>query len=77
MRPSKVVAGHEPEKTNEFLQALAKVGQKKIDTKDAVKKVLAGEKPGRDPKEGDGSRKKDKVMIVQRVFEGWMDYEYG
>lgn len=59
VRPSKIVAGHEAEKTNEFLQALAKVVQKKLDTKDAVSKVLAGEKP---PKEGK-KEKKDKVKL--------------
>lgn len=46
VRPSKVVAGHEPEKTNEFLQLLGKACMKKLDSKDGVKKVLAGEKPG-------------------------------
>ena len=30
MRPSKVVAGHEPEKTNEFLQLLGKACLKKV-----------------------------------------------
>ena len=32
-RPSKIVAGHEPEKTNEFLQALGKVCLKKVISK--------------------------------------------
>jgi len=45
VRPSKIVAGHEPEKTNEFLQALGKVCLKKMDSSESVKKVLAGEKP--------------------------------
>ena len=30
IRPTKVVAGHEPEKTNEFLQALANAISKKV-----------------------------------------------
>ena len=30
VRPSKVVAGHEPEKTNEFLQLLGKACLKKV-----------------------------------------------
>ena len=30
VKPSKVVAGHEPEKTNEFLQLLAEAANKKV-----------------------------------------------
>ncbi|UYV61403.1 hypothetical protein LAZ67_1004730 [Cordylochernes scorpioides] len=44
-KPSKIVAGHEPQRTNEFLQALGLALAKKLDSKEAVKKVLAGEKP--------------------------------
>merc|ERR1712072_743898 len=46
-KPSKIVSGQEPAKTNEFLQALAQVIDKKIDTSIAVEKVLNGEKPGK------------------------------
>jgi TRAF3-interacting protein 1 len=44
-RPNKVVAGHEPEKTNEFLQLLAAAIIDKRDCSDAVTRVLNGEKP--------------------------------
>ncbi|XP_071482744.1 TRAF3-interacting protein 1-like [Diadema antillarum] len=46
VRPSKIVAGHEPEKTNEFLQAIGVALSKKLDSADSVKKVLNGEKGG-------------------------------
>ncbi|XP_072024223.1 LOW QUALITY PROTEIN: TRAF3-interacting protein 1-like [Amphiura filiformis] len=46
VRPSKIVAGHEPEKTNELLQVIANAILKKMDSTDAVRKVLNGEKPG-------------------------------
>ena len=42
VKPGKVVAGQEPEKTNEFLQMLARIVKEKIDTKDHVKRVLNG-----------------------------------
>jgi len=61
VRPSKIVAGHEAERTNEFLQALSsvvinKVGVSEInmmhmdtsyqvDCTDAIQRVLKGEKP--------------------------------
>lgn len=45
VRPSKVVAGHEAERTNEFLQVLSKVITNKVDCSNAVQKVLKGEKP--------------------------------
>lgn len=44
VKPARVVAGHEPEKTNELLQAIAKCCLNKLSSDDAVKKVLAGEK---------------------------------
>ena len=46
-KPSKIVSGQEAQKTNEFLQALAKIVDKKIDTSPHVEKVLKGEKPGK------------------------------
>ncbi|KFP01782.1 TRAF3-interacting protein 1, partial [Calypte anna] len=45
VKPARVVAGHEPEKTNEFLQAIGKCCLNKLSSDVAVKKVLAGEKP--------------------------------
>ncbi|XP_069081626.1 TRAF3-interacting protein 1 isoform X5 [Pleurodeles waltl] len=44
VKPARVVAGHEPEKTNELLQAIAKCCLSKLSSDDAVRKVLAGEK---------------------------------
>lgn len=60
VRPSKIVAGHEPEKTNEFLQAMGMAILSKKSSTDAVKKVLAGEKPGKEPS-SDSKRKESKT----------------
>ncbi|XP_070694199.1 TRAF3-interacting protein 1 isoform X2 [Pempheris klunzingeri] len=43
-KPARIVAGHEPEKTNELLQAMAKCCLNKMSSDEAVKRVLAGEK---------------------------------
>uniref|UniRef100_A0AAQ6IIF6 TRAF3-interacting protein 1 n=1 Tax=Anabas testudineus TaxID=64144 RepID=A0AAQ6IIF6_ANATE len=43
-KPARIVAGHEPEKTNELLQAIAKCCLNKMASDDTVKRVLAGEK---------------------------------
>ncbi|XP_070771009.1 TRAF3-interacting protein 1 [Enoplosus armatus] len=43
-KPARIVAGHEPEKTNELLQVMAKCCLNKMSSDDAVKRVLAGEK---------------------------------
>ncbi|XP_060944443.1 TRAF3-interacting protein 1 [Limanda limanda] len=43
-KPARIVAGHEPEKTNELLQAIAKCCLNKMPSDDAVKRVLGGEK---------------------------------
>ncbi|KAG9349433.1 hypothetical protein JZ751_027876 [Albula glossodonta] len=47
-KPARIVAGHEPEKTNELLQAIGKCCLNKLSSDEAVKRVLAGDKP--DPK---------------------------
>lgn len=49
-KPSKIVSGQEAQKTNEFLQALAQVLERKIDTGPFVERVLKGEKPGKNLK---------------------------
>ncbi|XP_077435830.1 TRAF3-interacting protein 1 isoform X2 [Vanacampus margaritifer] len=43
-KPARIVAGHEPEKTNELLQAIAKCCLNKLSSEEAVKRVLSGEK---------------------------------
>ncbi|XP_075904582.1 TRAF3-interacting protein 1 isoform X2 [Nelusetta ayraudi] len=43
-KPARIVAGHEPERTNELLQFMAKCCLSKLSSDDAVKRVLAGEK---------------------------------
>ncbi|CAG0889732.1 unnamed protein product [Darwinula stevensoni] len=59
VKPSKVVAGHEPEKTNEFLQAIAKALNNNMDSTTAVQRVLAGEKPPKvGHKKATGEKKK-------------------
>ncbi|KAI8801088.1 microtubule-binding protein MIP-T3-domain-containing protein [Cladochytrium replicatum] len=45
--PLKIVAGMDPEETNLFIQLIGKVILKKIDTTDAVRRVLAGEHQGK------------------------------
>ncbi|XP_069790406.1 TRAF3-interacting protein 1 isoform X2 [Narcine bancroftii] len=44
VKPARVVAGYEPEKTNELLQAIAKCCLNKLSSDDSVRRVLAGEK---------------------------------
>lgn len=50
-RPSKIVAGLEAEKTNEFLIAIARAIDRKIDTTDAVALVKSGNVAGTQKKE--------------------------
>jgi len=42
VKPSKVVAGHEPEKTNLFLQAMFRAATSGIDTSPHVQQILSG-----------------------------------
>lgn len=44
VKPARIVAGHEPDKTNEFLQAIGKCCLNKLSSEDAVKRILSGEK---------------------------------
>ncbi|KAI4878699.1 hypothetical protein NFI96_013474 [Prochilodus magdalenae] len=44
-KPARIVAGHEPERTNELLQAIAKCCLNKLSSDEAVRRVLAGDKP--------------------------------
>lgn len=57
MKPSKVVAGHEPEKTNEFLQVLAEAINKQVDNDSYVERVL---KSRDTTKSHEPNREKDK-----------------
>ncbi|XP_030181381.1 TRAF3-interacting protein 1 isoform X2 [Lynx canadensis] len=43
-KPVRIVAGHEPERTNELLQRIGKCCLGKLSSDDAVKRVLAGER---------------------------------
>ena len=51
MKPNKIVAGLEPEKTNEFLQALFRAATSGIDSTPFVKKVLGIADGGNDEEE--------------------------
>ncbi|CAG5130888.1 unnamed protein product [Candidula unifasciata] len=61
VRPAKIVAGHEPEKTNEFLQALTDAINKNVDNDEYVKRVLKGGKAGGSSKDERKEDKKDKA----------------
>ncbi|XP_058889436.1 TRAF3-interacting protein 1-like isoform X3 [Acipenser ruthenus] len=79
VKPGRIVSGHEPEKTNELLQAMGKCCLNKLSSEDAVQRVLAGEKldlkgkhpstsksqdkENREGKEEDKKRHKDKEEI--------------
>uniref|UniRef100_A0A6I8N2D5 TRAF3 interacting protein 1 n=1 Tax=Ornithorhynchus anatinus TaxID=9258 RepID=A0A6I8N2D5_ORNAN len=60
VKPARIIAGHEPERTNELLQAIAKCCLSKLSSDDAVKRVLAGEKADMKGKPPNTSKSQDK-----------------
>lgn len=68
-KPSKIVAGHEADKTNEFLQLMASAVLQKLDSSNAVKRVLKGEDPAlklaTKTKDKDEKEKKRRVEKVK------------
>jgi len=59
-RPSKIIAGQEADKTNEFLQYLGRCAAKGADN-EVVKRVKKGEKPGKKSESGkDGNKTKER-----------------
>ncbi|XP_009985268.1 PREDICTED: TRAF3-interacting protein 1, partial [Tauraco erythrolophus] len=68
VKPARVVAGHEPEKTNEFLQAIGKCCLNKLSSDVAVRKILAGER--RDAKgKPPSSKSRDKESRESKTEE--------
>ncbi|XP_076119832.1 TRAF3-interacting protein 1 isoform X2 [Alosa pseudoharengus] len=60
VKPARIVAGHEPEKTNELLQAIGKCCLNKLNSDEAVKRVLSGEKVDLKSKPSSSSKSQDK-----------------
>uniref|UniRef100_A0A8B9Z4G1 TRAF3-interacting protein 1 n=1 Tax=Buteo japonicus TaxID=224669 RepID=A0A8B9Z4G1_9AVES len=67
VKPARVVAGHEPEKTNEFLQAIGKCCLNKLSSDVAVKRILAGERA--DAKGKPPSKSQDKESRESKTEE--------
>ncbi|XP_063069551.1 TRAF3-interacting protein 1 isoform X2 [Engraulis encrasicolus] len=59
-KPPRIVAGHEPERTNELLQAIGKCCLNKLNSDEAVKRVLSGEKVDLKGKPSSTSKSQDK-----------------
>ncbi|XP_042678441.1 TRAF3-interacting protein 1 isoform X1 [Centrocercus urophasianus] len=77
VKPARVVAGHEPEKTNEFLQAIGKCCLNKLSSDVAVKKILAGERadakgkpPSSKPRDTESRESKTEEQKSRRDKEG-------
>ncbi|XP_074653348.1 TRAF3-interacting protein 1-like [Tubulanus polymorphus] len=77
VKPNKIVSGHEPEKTNEFLQLLATAILKKVDNDEFVKRVLSSEKPGKssvtkkDNEKKDDPKEKKRLQMKCDFLENW------
>nr|XP_042715519.1 TRAF3-interacting protein 1 isoform X5 [Chrysemys picta bellii] len=69
VKPARIVAGHEPERTNEFLQAIGKCCLNKLSSDDAVKRVLAGDKADIKGKPPSTSKSQDKENRESRAEE--------
>eukprot|EP01136_Pigoraptor_vietnamica_P034554 Opistho-1_new@98651 len=79
-RPTKIVAGQEADRTNEFLQMLAKAHANKCDDADAVKRVTAGEHYGEKSKpskngSSKGSKEPEKAERGDKGDRGDKDRE--
>ncbi|NXL91242.1 MIPT3 protein, partial [Alectura lathami] len=82
VKPARVVAGHEPEKTNEFLQAIGRCCLNKLSSDVAVKKILAGERadvkgkpPSSKPRDKESRESKPEEQKKHRDKEGRGDTE--
>ncbi|XP_071451410.1 TRAF3-interacting protein 1 [Hetaerina americana] len=70
VRPAKIVAGYEPEKTNELLQIIGRAIEKKMDSSQAVQKVLAkgkGSKEAEQPTAKKSHPKKEEQGKTKKV----------
>ncbi|XP_035187024.1 TRAF3-interacting protein 1 isoform X4 [Oxyura jamaicensis] len=82
VKPARVVAGHEPEKTNEFLQAIGKCCLNKLSSEAAVKRILAGERadvqgkpPSSKSRDKESREPKTEEQKIHRDKEGKEDTE--
>ncbi|XP_052805204.1 TRAF3-interacting protein 1-like isoform X3 [Mya arenaria] len=69
VKPAKVVAGHEPERTNEFLQALAAAISNKVDNDSIVDAVKKGGKPSSKKEEKEEKPQREKSSDRRRRDE--------
>ncbi|XP_063883392.1 TRAF3-interacting protein 1-like isoform X3 [Scylla paramamosain] len=60
VRPGKIVAGHEADKTNEWLQALGRAVAKNVNSSEAVSQVLSGVRPQAKKTEKKAEKSKEK-----------------